>query len=55
MILTIPDSARLPLQAALHDRVCRFFQLRNAHDRNTRRFARQSVRHFIGVLRQLEL
>ncbi len=43
----------MALQAVLSERVCQFFQLRNAPDKNTRRFARQSVRYFINILRQI--
>lgn len=53
MNLAIPPGAALVLRAQFHDGLCRFWRLRNAPDRNTRRLARRSVHAFCALLRQL--
>jgi len=51
--ITIPAAATFAVRANFHTGLCKFWKLRNARDRNTRRFARRSVRAFIELLRQL--
>lgn len=51
--LIVPPAAAMTVRATFEKALCRSFGLRHATDRNTRRYARQSVHHFIALIRQL--
>lgn len=53
MTIQLPIEARFTIHAALSDRLCRFWPLRNSPDRCTRIVARASIRQLVEMIRQL--
>lgn len=53
MKIIVPDSVCLAVNATLRDRLHTLWALRNAPDLSTRRFARQTIRAFVVIIRQM--
>jgi hypothetical protein len=49
----IPSPSVFTLRRVLNERICHLWPVRHSRDRNKRDYARETIRQFVGIIRQL--
>ena len=49
----IPSPSVFTLRRVLSERICHLWPVRHSRDRNKRDYARETIRQFVGIIRQL--